>query len=125
MQGLYPAKVINNNDTRLKGRVQIRIEHLHYGISDAELPWAKQSSLGTGGSNLHGKSNIPENNSFLWVWFEDVDDFQRNPYYLADIHFSDFFTIFIKFCPFGFCSCFLIEFFRCENIFSIGLNSGE
>ena len=91
MQGLYPAKVINNNDTKKKGRVQIKIEHLHYGITkEDELPWAHQSSLGTGGSNLHGSSNIPENDSFVWVWFEDIDEFKKKPYYLCDIHFSNF-----------------------------------
>ena len=89
MQGFFPAKVINNNDTKKKGRVQIKIEHLHYGIADKELPWAKQSSLTTGGSNSHGSSFIPEKNSFIWVWFEDVDEFMRHPYYIADIHFSN------------------------------------
>lgn len=89
MQGFFPAKVINNNDTKKKGRVQIRINHLHYGISDLELPWAKQSSLGTGGSGTHGVSNIPEKDSFVWVWFEDVDELLRQPYYSMDIHFSN------------------------------------
>lgn len=89
MKGFFPAKVINNNDTSKKGRVQIRIEHLHYGISDNELPWAYQSSLATGGSGTHGISNIPENNSFVWIWFEDIDQFMRQPYYIADIHFSN------------------------------------
>jgi hypothetical protein len=90
MQGLFPAKVINNNDLKKKGRVQIKIEFIHYNLIDSELPWAVQSSLGTGGSNLHGKSSIPEKDSFVWVWFEDVDEFKRYPYYLADIHFSEF-----------------------------------
>jgi hypothetical protein len=90
MNGLYPAKVINNNDTSKKGRIQIKIEHLHWGISNSDLPWAKQCSLSTGGSNLSGSSFIPENNTFVWVWFEDRDEFLRNPFYLADIHFSNF-----------------------------------
>lgn len=89
MKGFFPAKVINNNDTSKKGRVQIKIEHLHYGITnDDELPWAYQSSLATGGSGTYGSSNIPENDSFVWVWFEDIDQFMRQPYYIADIHFS-------------------------------------
>ena len=37
MQGLYPAKVINNLDTKKKGRVQIKIEHLHYDIIDKDF----------------------------------------------------------------------------------------
>jgi len=91
MQGYFPAKVIKNNDTKKKGRVQVKIEHLHYGIADKELPWAIQSnSGGCGGSNLHGSSFIPEVNSFVWVWFEDIDEFQRQPYYISDINFSDF-----------------------------------
>jgi hypothetical protein len=89
MKGFFPAIVINNNDPSKKGRVQIKIEHLHYGITDNELPWAFQSSLATGGSGTHGSSNIPENNSFVWVWFEDADEFLRHPYYLSDIHFSN------------------------------------
>ena len=89
MQGFYPAKVVNNNDTKKKGRVQIRIEHLHYDISDLELPWAYQSSLATGGSGTHGSSFIPEEDSYVWVWFEDIDEFLRHPYYLCDIHFSN------------------------------------
>jgi hypothetical protein len=89
MQGPFPAKVINNNDTKKKGRIQIKIEHLHYGIKDSELPWAKQYSLATGGSGTHGKSSIPENNSYVWIGYEDIDELLRQPYYLADVHFSN------------------------------------
>lgn len=89
MQGPFPAKVINNNDTKKKGRIQIKIEHLHYNIKNSELPWAKQYSLATGGSGTYGKSSIPENNSYVWIGYEDVDELMRQPYYLADIHFSN------------------------------------
>jgi hypothetical protein len=90
MQGYFPAKVINNNDTKQKGRIQIKIDHLHFNIPDKELPWAKQSKAGTGGSDQHGISFIPEKDSFVWVWFEDTDHFRRRPFYSTDVHFSDF-----------------------------------
>lgn len=90
MKGFYPAKVINNNDTKKKGRVQIKIEHLHFGFSNEMLPWAHQSSLNGGGSNQFGGSFIPEQDTFVWVWFEDEDKFFKRPYYLADIHFSNY-----------------------------------
>lgn len=89
MKGLYPAKVINNNDPKKKGRVQIKIEHLHYGFSNEMLPWAHQSNKGLGGSDQFGSSIIPENDSFVWIWFEEVDTFFKRPYYLCDIHFSN------------------------------------
>jgi hypothetical protein len=90
MKGYYPAQVIDNNDLSKKGRVKIKIEHLHWGFNDDMLPWAKQSSLATGGSDEYGSSNIPEKDSFIWVWFEDVDQFMTQPYYSFDIHFSDY-----------------------------------
>ena len=43
--------------------------HRQFSRNDM-LPWAIQSSLSTGGSNLFGSSSIPEIDSFVWVWFE-------------------------------------------------------
>ena len=88
MKGYYPAKVINNVDIKQQGRVQIKIEHLHYNFTPPMLPWARQSSLSTGGSALYGSSSIPEIDSYVWVWFEDVDVFMKTPYYMADIQFA-------------------------------------
>lgn len=90
MQGFYPAKVIDNNDTDKSGKVKIRIEHLHWGFNDEMLPWAISSSLSTGGSNSFGKSNIPEINSYVWVWFEDTDIMLRYPYYNSDLQFESY-----------------------------------
>lgn len=88
MQGFYPAQVIDNNDTEKLGRIKIKVEHLHYGFSNDMLPWAMQSSLSTGGSDLFGSSSIPETDSFVWVWFEDVDTMLRQPYYICDLQFT-------------------------------------
>jgi len=88
MKGFYPAKVINNIDTRQQGRVQIKIEHLHYGFTTPMLPWARQGSLSTGGDATHGVSSIPEIDSYVWVWFEDVDVFMKTPYYMGDVQFA-------------------------------------
>lgn len=88
MRGYHPAKVIDNNDPKKQGRVKIKIEHIHYGFSNEMLPWARQSSLSTGGSNTYGESSIPEANSYLWVWFEEVDVFYKQPYYVADLQFA-------------------------------------
>ena len=89
MKGFYPAIVKNNNDPKKKGRVQIKIEHLHYNIADDFLPWAIQSIASIGSTNEFGSSFIPENNSHIWVWFEGVDELMRQPYYICDVHFSD------------------------------------
>lgn len=89
MKGFFPAKVINNNDTKKKGRVQIKIEYLHYNIADDFLPWAIQSHASIGSTDEFGSSFIPENNSFVWVWFEDIDEMYRQPYYICDVHFSN------------------------------------
>jgi hypothetical protein len=88
MKGYYPAKVIDNNDTKKQGRVKIKIEHIHHGFAPDMLPWARQSSLSTGGSATHGSSSIPEIDSHVWVWFEQVDVFYKQPYYMADLQFA-------------------------------------
>lgn len=88
MKGYFPAKVIDNVDTKKQGRVKIKIEHLHFDFTDDMLPWAMQSSLSTGGSDSYGSSSIPEIDSYLWIWFEDTDVFYRQPYYIMDLQFT-------------------------------------
>ena len=86
---LYPATVKDNNDLEKMGRIKIKVEHLHAGVDDDLLPWAKQHSLFSGGSNKYGCSNIPETDSLVWIYFENEDDFLK-PYYVADIHLNQF-----------------------------------
>ena len=80
----YVAKVTSNNDPDQAGKVQIRIEPFHDGFSDADLPWSKPAPIGTGGGTSQGVSSIPENNSFVWVFFEDEENY-RHPFYLFDV----------------------------------------
>jgi len=89
VKGFYPAKVMNNIDTKKKGRVQIKIEHIHWGLKDEKMfPWAIACNVGTGGGSTQGSSYIPEKDSYVWVWFEDADLFMNHPYYISDVHFT-------------------------------------
>lgn len=69
----FPAKVIDNDDPLLKGRVKIRVEHLFLSIKDADLPWAYPMNTSLGGSASHGSSFIPEKDSMVWVAIENMD----------------------------------------------------
>jgi hypothetical protein len=84
MELLY-AQVVENNDPDKKGRVKIKVPHIHQDVSDvALLPWAKSKNIGTGGSTTQGKSSIPEKNSWVWVEFADMPHYKK-PYYIADV----------------------------------------
>ena len=89
MQGFYPAQVIDNNDPDKKGKIKIRIEFLHSNIPDDKLPYAYPSNTIYGNTKEFGSCIIPENNTWVWVWFEDSDILFQNPYYLSSITFSE------------------------------------
>jgi hypothetical protein len=90
MSKYHYAEVIDNNDILLQaGRVQIKIPYLHNEVSNDLLPWAKQMSAFTGGSDSHGKSYIPEIGSRVWVIFENEVDMLK-PFYIADVHLNQF-----------------------------------
>lgn len=78
---LWPAKVIDNNDADLKGKVQIYIEPLMWGLKPADYPWAYQDREFT--------SFIPEVDDFVWVWFEEEDTY-RKPFYRTKISFEEY-----------------------------------
>jgi len=88
VKGFYPAEVVDNIDPKKQGRIKIRIAHLHLDLGDDTLPWAIQSSMFTGGSNYFGCSSIPEMGSHVWVWYEDIDTFYKQPYFIADLQFQ-------------------------------------
>lgn len=69
----FPAKVIDNDDPLIKGRVKIRVEHLFVGVKDSDLPWAYPMNSNLGGSAKHGSSFIPEKDSMIWVAIENMD----------------------------------------------------
>jgi hypothetical protein len=81
----YIAKVIENNDSDIEGKIQIYIESLMWGITDTNLyPWARPISRGVGGSGTFGVSSIPEKDSLVWVEFED-EIYWRNAVYLGAV----------------------------------------
>ena len=69
----FPAKVIDNKDPELKGKVQIRIDHLFEGVRDSDLPWAYPMININGGSATYGTGFIPEKDSLIWVAIENMD----------------------------------------------------
>jgi hypothetical protein len=77
----FPAIVVDNKDRKLKGRVQIRIPHLHEGVDDNDLPWAYPMTSINGGyssslfstDSVYGSSFIPEKDSKIWVAIENMD----------------------------------------------------
>jgi hypothetical protein len=87
-KNLYIAKVVNNNDLEKKGRVQIRIPIKHGEIKETFLPWALPFHNFIGGSASHGINCIPENDSFVWVFYEDEDS-DKNPFFIADVNTHD------------------------------------
>jgi len=82
-EGLHLAEVIDNNDPDKFGRVKIRplIEGKDYNSN--HLPWAKPLLKSSGGSASHGKSDIPENNSKVWITYEKFKT-RKNPFYIYD-----------------------------------------
>lgn len=87
---LYAADVIDNNDLKQEGRVQIYIEPLMWGIGKtarSKLPWARPFYNETGGDSTFGESKIPETNSKVWVWYED-DVNKKNPFYVTGLQLA-------------------------------------
>lgn len=89
MKDLWEAEVIDNNDPLQAGRIKIKIPTLHAKVDEENLPWAKQFSLFSGGSNTYGQSFIPEIGSLVWVQFDNDKDYLK-PFYIADIHLNNF-----------------------------------
>jgi len=81
---IYAATVFKNTDPLLEGRVQIYIDLFMSGYSESLLPWARPFFSSTGGSSEYGESRIPEEDSKVWVWFENEED-KKNPFYVTGI----------------------------------------
>jgi hypothetical protein len=76
----YIAKVVKNNSLQntegipsQNGSVQIYVEPVMNGWEEEHYPWAFPDTSGTGGSSDFGVSNIPEEDSYVWVWYERED----------------------------------------------------
>lgn len=81
---IYAATVFNNTDPLLEGRVQIYIDLFMSGYSESLLPWARPFFNDMGGSDEFGESNIPEEETKVWVWFENDED-KKNPFYITGL----------------------------------------
>ena len=77
------GKVVNNNDSKKKFRVQVRVTGYHDSLSDDDLPWAIQDQQFHG----VGSVNIPEEGSFIKVLFDNDDPLL--PVYQGQIVKSD------------------------------------
>ena len=89
MGKVYPAKVVNNNDPKQQGRVQVRIAHVHEKVSDEELPFAYPANLTMGCNDDMGESNIPDIGTNVDIEYKEGDEFRKTPYYTKGISFSD------------------------------------
>lgn len=87
-KNLHIAKVINNNNSDENGKVTIYIPYMHKGIKNSLLPEALPFTYFLGGSSSFGVSNIPEKNSYIWVFFED-DILNHNPFYIGNVNNED------------------------------------
>ena len=87
--GITRAKVVNNNDPKKIGRIQVRIPSFHgvpglttRSIPDDMLPWATPCFYGGCGQDL-GSFLVPIPGTFVWLMFED-DDVEK-PVYLGGV----------------------------------------
>jgi hypothetical protein len=84
----YPAIVVSNTDPTLKGRIKIRVSHLHQSLRDDELPWAYPMIGINGGSSNYGSAFIPEKDSKIWVVIENMD-LQDPIFYISSFMWDD------------------------------------
>jgi hypothetical protein len=84
----YPAVVKNNKDPLKKGRVQIKVYHLHETLEDSALPWAYPMTDINGGDSEYGSSFIPETGSKIWVVFENIE-LQEPIFYISAFMWDD------------------------------------
>jgi hypothetical protein len=92
---LYLAQVVKVDDSTQhpdktkENRVQIKVPPFTDGWTETHLPWARPLMPGIlGGTADTGISSVPPVNSYLWVWFEDENNFKK-AYYVFDGRFPD------------------------------------
>lgn len=85
--GFHRAKVIDNKDTELFGRVLVWIPDIMPEIPETEGIWARPANNPVGGRNSNntkgGTSLIPWINSWVWVFFEGGNI--NVPYYFGSL----------------------------------------
>ena len=87
--GITRAKVVNNNDPKKIGRIQVRVPSFHgvpelttRSIKDEDLPWATPCLYGGCGQDF-GSFIVPVPGTFVWLMFEDND--VEKPIYLGGV----------------------------------------
>jgi hypothetical protein len=83
LDGIYRGKVIDNNDASKYGRVKVQVYPYFSDIEAAALPWAKPAfPLSSGSGSGTGSFALPDNDSYVFVFFEMGDPYQ--PVYFAE-----------------------------------------
>jgi len=83
--GFYRGLVVDNNDPDKQGRIRVRVYPMFAGINikDDHIPWAVPAMpLFSGAGVGFGAFCIPEEDSYVWVFFEEGDIYQ--PVYFAE-----------------------------------------
>lgn len=79
--GFHRGIVVNNVDELKSGRVQIRVIPFFDGVKDGDLPWAIYADAFMGGLSNNGSVMVPEVDSHVFLFFENMDF--RFPVYFA------------------------------------------
>jgi hypothetical protein len=82
--GNYRGLVVDNNDPEKLGRIKVKVYPMFKGIEDPDqIPWAVPAmGLFAGAGTGFGAFAVPEENSFVYVFFEAGDIYQ--PVYFAE-----------------------------------------
>ena len=81
--GIYRAKVVDNLDSDMLGRVKAQIYPMLATIEAADLPWcAPAYPIWEGSGDGTGYFAVPDIDSFIFVFFEQGDIYQ--PVYFAE-----------------------------------------
>ena len=74
--GNYRGIVVNNQDPMQAGRCQIRVMSVYDGVEDDCLPWAEYCDPFMQGQKGSGGFMVPDNETRVWVFFENGDHMQ-------------------------------------------------
>jgi hypothetical protein len=81
--GIYRAKILDNIDPDMLGRVKAQVYPMLADIEAAGLPWAVPAyPIWEGSGNGTGYFAVPDIDSFVFVFFEQGDIYQ--PVYFAE-----------------------------------------
>jgi len=81
--GIYRAKVVDNMDPDMLGRVKAQIYPMLAEVEADDLPWAVPAyPIWEGSGNNTGYFAVPNVDSFIFVFFEQGDIYQ--PVYFAE-----------------------------------------